>query len=108
MDDMVVDRMRNVGKYNALSEDIRRIGSLSPSALPDFDGYRVDKDHTVIFSVISGNAVFSTSWRENPDSRDANAAVKAIGGDFALFLPGEPFLMRTLSDDAEVDMYVLE
>ncbi len=105
---MVVDKMRNVGKYSALSEDIRRIGQLSPSHLPDFYGYRVDREHTVVFSVLSGDVLFSTSWRENPESRDANAAVTAAGGDFALFLPGEPFLMRPVSADADVSMYVLE
>ena len=105
---MVVDKMRNVGKFSALSEDIRRIGQLSPSHLPDFYGYRVDREHTVVFSVLSGDVLFSTSWRENPESRDANAAAAAAGGDFALFLPGEPFLMRPVSADAEVSMYVLE
>lgn len=105
---MVVDRMRNVGKYSALSEGIRGIGSLKPAKMPDFYGYRTDKDHTVVFSVLEGSVLFSTSWRENPDSRDANAAVVAKAGDFALFLPGEPFIMRSISDDAECDIYILE
>ena len=87
---MVVDRMRNVGKYSAISEGIRGIGSLKPAKMPDFYGYRTDKDHTVA------------------DSRDANAAVVAKAGDFALFLPGEPFIMRSISDDTECDIYILE
>ena len=105
---MVIDKMRNVCKYSALSEDIRRMDELKPSALPDFYGYRVDRKHTAIFSVLSGSVLFSTTWRENPESRDANAAVTAKSGDFVLFLPGEPFLMRILSDEADVDMFCLE
>ncbi len=105
---MVIDKMRNVCKYSALSEDIRRMDELKPSALPDFYGYRVDRKHTAVFSVLSGSVLFSTTWRENPESRDANAAVTAKSGDFVLFLPGEPFLMRILSDEADVDMFCLE
>lgn len=105
---MVIDKMRNVCKYSALSEDIRRMDELKPSALPDFYGYRVDRKHTAVFSVLSGSVLFSTTWRENPESRDANAAVIAKSGDFVLFLPGEPFLMRILSDEADVDMFCLE
>ncbi len=105
---MVIDKMRNMCKYSALSEDIRRMDELKPSALPDFYGYRVDRKHTAVFSVLSGSVLFSTTWRENPESRDANAAVTAKSGDFVLFLPGEPFLMRILSDEADVDMFCLE
>ena len=105
---MVIDKMRNVCKYSALSEDIRRMDELKRSALPDFYGYRVDRKHTAVFSVLSGSVLFSTTWRENPESRDANAAVTAKSGDFVLFLPGEPFLMRILSDEADVDMFCLE
>ena len=105
---MVIDKMRNVCKYSALSEDIRRMDELKPFALPDFYGYRVDRKHTAVFSVLSGSVLFSTTWRENPESRDANAAVTAKSGDFVLFLPGEPFLMRILSDEADVDMFCLE
>ena len=103
---MVIDKMRNVCKYSALSEDIRRMDELKPSALPDFYGYRVDRKHTAVFSVLSGSVLFSTTWRENPESRDANAAVTAKSGDFVLFLPGEPFMMRA-DDGAVIDMYAL-
>ena len=103
---MVVDRMRNVGKYSALSEGIRGIGSLKPAKMPDFYGYRTDKDHTVVFSVLGGSVLFSTSWRENPDSREPLAAVTAQEGSFVLFLPGEPYLVKAW--EASVRMYRVE
>ena len=105
---MVKDRMKEISRYWSLSEGLRDISSSQASPLPDFHGYRTDRSHTVMFVLSRGSASFSTSWRENPDSRDANAAVVAKAGDFALFLPGEPFIMRSISDDAECDIYILE
>ena len=103
---MVIDRMRNLCKYRTLSEGIQAMDGRCRASIPDFYGYRTDKDHTVVFSVSEGSALFSTSWRENPGSRDANAAVRASAGDFVLFLPGEPFMMRA-DDGAVIDMYAL-
>ena len=105
---MVIDRMRNVSRYAMLSEGLRKIAAARSCPVPDFHGYRTDRDHTVVFSVTAGEAVFSTSWRENPDSRDAKAVVRASAGDFVLFLPGEPFIMRPVSAEPEISMYVLE
>ena len=76
---------------------------MEPDAIAPSDGYIVDRKHTVLFIVDRGSAVFSTSWRETPDSKEPSMALEAGEGDFVLFLPGEPFLVKT--GDASVRMY---
>lgn len=100
--------MRNISKYSALSESIREIAKMDSAPVPDFHSYRFDKNHTIVFSLTRGSAIFATSWRENPESRDSNAVMKAIAGEFVLFLPGEPYIMRSDDQSLEVSMYVLD
>lgn len=105
---MVKDRMKEIARYRALSEGIRDISSAPSSPVPDFHGFRTDRSHTVIFVLSRGSAVFSTSWRENPDSCEAKAVVRASAGDFVLYLPGEPYIMRSDDPELELSMYLLE
>ena len=105
---MVKDRMKEIARYWSLSEGLRAISSSQASPLPDFHGFRTDRSHTVVFVLSRGSASFSTSWRENPDSREATAVVRASAGDFVLYLPGEPYIMRSDDPELELSMYLLE
>ena len=103
---MVSDRIENLHLYSQLSEGIAEIERMIPEEAGKCDGYSVDREHTVIFIVDSSKALFSTSWRENPDSREPLSAVTAFSGSFVLFLPGEPYLAKI--GDASVRMYRVE
>ena len=103
---MVSDKLENLHLYSPLAEGLSRFQEKSPEMLQERDGYSVDRKHTVLFIVDSLSAVFSTSWRENPDSREPLAAVTVQEGSFVLFLPGEPYLVKT--GEASVRMYRVE
>lgn len=103
---MVSDKLENLHLYSPLAEGLSRFHEKSPEPLQERDGYSVDRKHTVLFIVDSLSAVFSTSWRENPDSREPLAAVTAQEGSFVLFLPGEPYLVKAW--EASVRMYRVE
>ena len=103
---MVSDKLENLHLYSPLAEGLSRFHEKSPEPLQERDGYSVDRKHTVLFIVDSLSAVFSTSWRENPDSREPLAAVTAQEGSFVLFLPGEPYLVK--AREASVRMYRVE
>ena len=105
IESMVIDNSKDIASYFGLDEGLRDIRRMESSEIPAFHGYMVDKDHTVVFFVNSGSAVFSTTWRENPKSMEALSAATVCRGGFALFLPGEPFIVRY--DDAEVSMFVI-
>ena len=103
---MVSDKLENLHLYSPLAEGLIRFQEKSPVPLQGKDGYSVDRKHTVLFVVDSFTAVFSTSWRENPDSREPLAAVTVQEGSFVLFLPGEPYLVK--AGEASVRMYRVE
>ena len=103
---MVSDKLENLHLYSPLAEGLSRFQEKSPEPLQERDGYSVDRKHTVLFIVDSLSAVFSTSWRENPYSREPLAAVTAQEGSFVLFLPGEPYLVK--AGEASVRMYRVE
>lgn len=100
---MVSDRLESLSLYRTLAEGIMSYMESSPGSVPPSDSYSIDRERTVIFIIDKGRAVFSTSWRETPDSKEPSMALEAGEGDFVLFLPGEPFLVKT--GDASVRMY---
>lgn len=104
---MVVDDVRNLQSYHALDERIRHIAEYTSEEIPVFHGFHRDCEHTVIFTVERGSVTASTSWRENPGSRDVTAAVRAEAGMFVLYLPGEPFIVRSECDETEAVMRTL-
>ena len=89
---MIVDRLSRLGLYKELSPSLCSLEKKSP--VPEFSSYEVDKDHFALFAVREGQYLASTTWRENPYSREPVAAVKLGPSSFALFLPGEPYLVR--------------
>ncbi len=99
---MVSDKLSSLASYYSLAEGLRDWEGTS-SPCPEFSSFAVDREKSTMFIVEKGEAVMSTSWREEPDSSEPLAAVKAEEGMFVLYLPGEPYLVRKGSD-AEVSM----
>ncbi len=104
---MVSDHLHSIAKYRPLDEKLGSLRDMPAEELPVFHCYRTMKDNTVVFTVGKGSATASTSWRENPGSMEATAAVTLGAGDFVLFLPGEPFIVKANEEDAEISMRVL-
>ena len=99
--------MRNLRFFFPLDEALRNVSESEVKEIPVFHSFHVDKKNTVIFTVERGSLTATTSWRENPESRDVTAAVKVRSGEFVLFLPGEPFLVKCDTEDTEAVMRVL-
>ncbi len=104
IDSMLKDRIENISNYYALDDNLRNFSM--DEELPVFYGFIEDKEHSRIFAVDSGSAVFATSWRENPLSRETTGAIVAGAGDFILYLPGEPILVKA-GEDSLVRMGIL-
>ena len=103
---MVLDRLKSIGRYHSLDEALARLQDVPAEPIPAFYGYRVS-DSTVVFTVERKRLIASTTWRENPGSREASAAAAASEGDFVLFLPGEPYLVKAEDEDTEASMRIL-
>ena len=95
---MVSDMLSSLGAYSSLSEGLRDIGAYGKVPCPDFNRFEVDRERSTLFIVEEGEALMSTSWREEPDSSDPLAVVRAGQGMFVLYLPGEPYLIRKEGD----------
>ncbi len=77
--------------------------------------YEVHKDTTIIYIVLSGNEIISSTWREyagTPEMYDEETdtyfvkgevlgAFRLSQGRFALFLPGEPFKSSSEAEEGE-------
>lgn len=103
---MVKDKANCIKNYYSLDEKLRELASLESQEVPEYRGFVVDKEHTTLFLVNKGEGHFATSWRENPDSRDVTGLVKASSGEFVLYLPGEPMLVKC-GEDSEISLFVL-
>ena len=104
---MVTDDVRNLSSYRPLDESIGSVSEAAAEELPVFRSFHVNTAHSVLFTVENGSITASTSWRENPGSMEATAAVRAGKGHFVLYLPGEPYLVKADSEDTEAVMRVL-
>ena len=104
---MVKDSTKNLNSYYSLDEKLREIKSYESQEILVYRGFAVDKEHTSVFLVNKGEGLFATSWRENPDSRDVTGLVSAKQGDFVLYLPGEPMLVKC-GEDSEISLFILK
>lgn len=104
MPHMVVDSLSRLLSYRALCPGLSSL--MVQSTLPEFTEYKVDREHIALFSVMEGVFLASTTWRENPLSREPVAALRLETGMFALYLPGEPFLVKQL-EPGQIDFYLL-
>lgn len=103
---MVKASIKELKNFYSLDEKLRDIGSMDSVSIPEYNGFRVDREHTNIFFVNVGSAMFATSWRENPNSRDVTGLMKASCGEFVLYLPGEPMLVKC-EEGSEISLFVL-
>ncbi len=90
---MVIDSVAELKGYCALSEGLA--SAHEKKEIPVCSRYSVDREHTLIFFPEEGDLIASTTWRENPESLDPIAAAAVKEGSFVLFLPGEPYLVKT-------------
>ena len=100
---MVKDSLDNIRRYYGL---VDKLDSFREEDIPAFYGFIEDREYPRLFIVRRGSAVFATSWRENPLSREATGAITASEGEFVLYLPGEPILVKT-AEDSSVSMCIL-
>lgn len=104
---MVSDSLSNLSTYFSLDEELRKLSSYDGETLPAFYGFRREKERSVIFTVESGSAIASTSWRETPESMEPISALRVTAGSFVLFLPGEPFIVKAEDENADITMRIL-
>ncbi len=104
---MVVDEGRNLHLYFPLDEALKSISKAEVLPIPEFHSFQINRSHTVIFTVEKGSVTAATSWRENPDSREVTGAVSLESGMFAIYLPGEPFLVKCDTEDTEAVMRIV-
>ena len=93
---MILDNISRLNSYRTLCPELSSLERRCPLDISCFDEYAVDKEHFALFLVDGGGYLASTTWRENPYSREAVAALRLSSGQFVLFLPGEPYLLREL------------
>ncbi len=103
---MVKDNTNRIKSYYSLDEKLSALSSYESQDIPEYRGFIVDKEHTTVFLVNKGEGLFATSWRENPDSRDVTGLIKATSGEFVIYLPGEPMLIKC-EEDSEISLFVL-
>ncbi len=104
---MVKDSVNSLKSYYSLDDRLANLNQYESVEVPQFNGFNLDKCFSHIYLVNKGEAQFATSWRENPDSRDVTALVVAKAGEFVLYLPGEPMLVKC-GEDSEVSLFVLK
>ena len=104
---MVSDSLSNLSTYYSLDEELRKLSSYDGEVMPSFYGFRREKERSVIFTVESGSAIASTSWRETPESMEPISALLVPAGSFVLFLPGEPFIVKAEDENADITMRIL-
>ena len=104
---MVSDTLENLSLYYPLDEEIRKLSSYEGEEIPSFYGFRCEKERSVIFTVESGSALASTSWRESPLSMEPLSALHVKAGSFVLFLPGEAFIVKAEDESSEITMRIL-
>ncbi len=91
---MLKDRLENLSKYRSLDDSLSSFTPGKTDDLPSFSDFVVDKEHTTLFTVDEGEGRFATGWRENRDNREVLGVMTASKGEFVLYLPGEPFIVR--------------
>ncbi len=91
---MLKDTTDNLERYYPLDNSLSTYSSGDGVKVDSFSEFIVDKEHTVLFTVENGGGSFATSWRENELNREVLAVMRAKTGEFVLYLPGEPYLVK--------------
>lgn len=95
---MLKDKIENLGKYNGLDETLKSFSLDKLNWVDSYSAFVVDKNKTTLFYVENGEGSFATSWRDNENNREVLAVIKAEKGEFVLFLPGEPYTLKSDED----------
>lgn len=104
---MLLDKCERLKEYYPLDDKLIGINSRQSIDVPEFNCFHVDRSYTNVFTVNKGSALFATSWRENPSSMESTAVVNARQGEFVLYLPGEPMLVK-VGEESEVSLFRLD
>ncbi len=91
---MLKDRIENIDKYYSLDNSLRDFSNEVLLSAKEEESFSCDKLHTTLFFVEDGKSSFATSWRENELNREVLAVMRAQKGEFVLYLPGEPYVIR--------------
>ena len=102
---MIVDRFERLSLYVDLVPSIARLEELVYSYAPQMDGFDVNATLCTLFIPQGCRARVATGWREAAASRDVTGAVEIGEGDFALFIPGERYIVKC---DGRCRKYTLE
>ncbi len=103
---MLKDRLTELDRYRSLDVSLSHFRKDDMKDAGESDTFAVDSNNTRLFLVEKGEASFATSWRENENNREVLAVMKAVEGEFVLFLPGEPFIFRE-SEGSDVKVWRL-
>lgn len=102
---MIIDTIDRLPLYRNLVASVSSLDGLRYSYAADMDGFDVDERMCTLFIPQDGSASVATGWREADASNDVTGVVRIGEGRFALFLPGERFVVRC---DGRCRRYALE
>ncbi len=90
---MILDKEENLGKYKGILASLAELKEILGYPVTTMDSFECDKKHTNLFIVKKGTFKVAAGWRELPASKDVLGVSVVEEGSFALFLPGERFLI---------------
>ena len=102
---MIIDSLSNLSMYESVLPSIKDKDGYLYSECERMHAFVCEKKKSVLLIAKKGDARIATGWRENKDSKDVIAACILREGEFALFLPGERYIV---SECGKVIRYVLE
>lgn len=103
---MVKSKMKELIKMIFLDESLKNIASMDGMEVEEKRSFSVDAKYSRLFEVLSGSCMIATTWREMPESDEVTGLFTLKAGEAALFLPGEPFLVKP-GQDSQVSEFVL-
>ncbi len=102
---MIIDSVSNLSLYEPVLPSIKAKDGYLYSIVEKMNAFVCEKKRSVLLIADKGDARIATGWRENKESKDVNAACILHEGEFALFLPGERYIV---SECDRVIKYILE
>lgn len=102
---MIIDSVSNLASYETVLPSIKDKDRYLYSVCERMNAFVTERKKSVLLIAQKGDARIATGWRENKDSKDVTAACILREGEFALFLPGEKYVV---SECDRVIKYVLE
>lgn len=91
---MLKEKIVNLKKYYSLDHELSKLDLYNLNNAKISNTFMVDKEHSKLFIVENGEANCATSWRDNENNREVTGVINAKEGEFVLYLPGEPYVVR--------------